>query len=91
VNYGYRRNLWGLRTIGIVSTTLAAAALGYRIYQMSGGEILIGALALTVVFPLLWIFRFTAEWVRIPADAYAERLAETVDTVGSKLASAAAK
>jgi len=89
VNYGYRRNLWGLRTIGIVSTTLATAALGCRIYQMPGGEIVIGALALTTVCLLLWIFRFTAEWVRIPADAYAERLAETVDTVGGKLASAA--
>jgi hypothetical protein len=86
VNYRYRRNLWGMRRVGIVSTALATAALGYRIYQSAGGEILIGAIALTVVLLLLWIFRFTAEWVRVPADAYAERLAETVETVGGKLA-----
>ena len=43
-----------------------------------------GAGGLALVFLVLWIFRFTAEWVRIPADAYGERLAESVDTVNEK-------
>jgi hypothetical protein len=95
VNYGYRRNVWGLRPIGIIATTLCctiAAAWSYDLYRGTGkirGEI-IATLALALFFLLLWIFRFSSAWVRIPADAYAERLAETVETFGGK-ASAAKK
>ena len=41
------------------------------------------ACGLALVFLLLWLLRFSTDWVRIPADAYAERLAETVDALGS--------
>jgi hypothetical protein len=46
-----------------------------------------GAAVLALVFLVLWIFRFTPDWVRIPADAYAERLAEAVDGLHGKTAS----
>ena len=86
INYGYRRNVWGLRSIGIVTSGLccAAAATGlYMRYRATGnvGEEIAGAFAVAFVFFLLWIFRFSSDWVRIAADAYAARLAESVETM----------
>ena len=43
----------------------------------------VGALICVFVILLLWAFRFTSVWVRISEDAYAERLAETVDSISS--------
>jgi hypothetical protein len=62
----------------------------YRVYRTTGtvSEELVGAFALALVFLHLWIFRFSSDWVRIAADAYAERLVEAVDTMGVKTAAA---
>ncbi len=89
INYGYRRNLWGLRRVGIVTTLGCAAVAGFisvRQYRRSGtiNEEIAAACAFSVVLLGLWVFRFTREWVRIPADAYADRLIEAVETMGGK-------
>jgi hypothetical protein len=89
VEYGYRRNLWGLRPAGIIISGLAAMIASgwcYGKYQITGewSPDIAGAAGLALVFLFFWVFRFTPEWVRIPADAYAERLAETTDTMGAK-------
>ena len=94
VNYGYRRNLWGLRPIGIITSALSAAiaaACCYQGFRTTSviSEAVVGAGVVALAFLLLWIFRFNADWVRIPADAYAERLAEAVDTMGGKAATSA--
>jgi hypothetical protein len=91
VNYGFRRNLLGLRATGIITSALSfAAAAGwcYQGYQVTGAisEELVGASVLALVFLLLWILRFSEDWVRVPADAYAERLAETADIISAKTA-----
>ncbi len=89
VSYGYRRNVWGLRPIGIVVSILSFLACGIRLYfihQSTGkfDEALIGAGAFSGVLILLWLFRFTDSWVRVPADAYAERLAECTEMLAEK-------
>jgi len=86
VSYGFRRNVWGLRPIGIIMCTvccLIAGALLYRSYKATGvvSEEFAGALAVAVAFLALWVFRFSADWVRVPAYAYADRLAESVETL----------
>jgi hypothetical protein len=86
INYGYRRNVWGLRIFGICSCGLCifiTAVIFYQRYKISGSIDfnLAGAFMGSVVFVLLWIFRFNREWVRITAFAYAERLAESVETL----------
>jgi hypothetical protein len=91
VCYGYRRNLWGLRPIGItVSVFCLLGGLGWLSYQYRNGsnlsEAVIGADVIALVFLMLWVFRFTPDWVRLPADAYAERLAEAVDGLPDKTA-----
>ncbi len=89
VNYGYRRNVWGLRLIGIIFSSLSLAVCAARVYfvhQSTGkfDESVIGAGAFAFLMLLLWIFRFTGEWARVPADAYAARLAECVEIHGAK-------
>lgn len=95
VSYGYRRNVWGLKSYGIIVSLVSLAACGVRFYltQQSKGNIdewLLGASVLDVVFLLLWIFRFTGEWVRVPAEAYAERLVECTETLAVKASAAKA-
>lgn len=90
VNYGYRRNVWGLRPVGIATYAVCCLVAGARLYQLynTTGKIsegVAGAFAFGLVLLALWAVRFSADWVRIPADAYAERLAETVETLGAKI------
>jgi len=89
VAYGYRRNVWGLRALGIIASILSVAACGVRLYLVysSTGKIdeaMAGAGVFTAIILLLWLFRFNGDWVRVPADAYAERLAECAETLGGK-------
>ena len=81
VNYGFRRNLWGLKPFGI---TLAAACLIasiLRAWLLRGspadlsGELLV-SIAVSFTLLLFWTLWVTQKWVRIPAEAYAARLLE---------------
>lgn len=87
-NYGYRRNVWGLRFIGgtvSIATFCACAVQFFLSYksasQIDGSLLVVGMFSLSVF--ALWVFYFCADWVKIPADAYATRLAESVDTVST--------
>lgn len=89
VSYGYRRNVWGLRPIGIASSLLAGAVCFVIVYldhketgAIDRSQLAAGAFS-TVMF-LLWSFRFSSAWVRVPADAYAARLAECAEILGTK-------
>ena len=85
-NYGFRRNIFGLRLIGIITTALCCAVSAiwlYFLFKTTGKivpEVTV-SLLFSTVFLFLWIFQFSSDWVRIPADAYAERLAETIGYV----------
>jgi len=86
ISYGYRRNLLGLRPLGIGIALVSMVMSGFHLYRLreSGGEVnasIAIALVFAIVMLCLWIFRFNVEWVRVPADAYAERLAEAVDSL----------
>ena len=93
VSYGSRRNVWGLRSFGIAVSLFSGIACGIRLYftyQSSGilDETLVGGATLAAVLLLLWVFRFTSRWVRMSADAYAERLAESAEILGVKTTAA---
>lgn len=86
ISYGYRRNICGLRLLGIVVSAFSLAGGAVWIYHLHSirGTITtesVGSLICVFVILLLWAFRFTPNWVRIPADAYAERLAEAADSI----------
>jgi len=88
-NYGFRRNLWGMKSLGIVTSlvgTLAIIAvlvIGFR----SGVTLQPVAFACAAIDGLLllcWCFWFTPQWVRTAAYAYAERLLASCETLTVK-------
>lgn len=85
-NYGFRRNLWGMRPAGIAISLVSTAACGTLLFYeiRSGNEFLmITAISVLIcaVLYFLWIFRFNTRWVWIAADAYARRLLEACDSL----------
>jgi hypothetical protein len=83
-NYGQRRNLLGLRAIGMIIATITAAA-AIALLVLAAGTLAhkaarygpaIGVSLLELAF---WIWIVRSQWVRIPAQAYADRLMEAVD------------
>lgn len=84
VSYGMRRNLLGLRPIGILMAALtlltgalllafASGHLGHRAQRYVPG---LGVAALDLLF---WLVVVTANWARVPAEAYADRLMESTE------------
>jgi hypothetical protein len=89
-SYGFRRNLWGLKSAGL---TLAGAGVALSCGLLTahtrfGLEVDLPLVAIAAILSaallLAWVFRITRGWVRMPAEAYAERLlAAGVDAPGN--------
>lgn len=78
-DYGFRRNLWGMKPLAVLLATASAVAIGTLLYQDIAAGIRPQPVAVAggaVVFALVvgWIGWFTPAWVKITADAFAERL-----------------
>jgi hypothetical protein len=86
VNYGFRRNLWGMRPAGLLISALGlvAAMAPQLVYIKDGLRVnsCISIVANAVLF-VLWCFRFTSEWIRLPAFRYAEELLLTIEVLPS--------
>lgn len=86
VNYGFRRNLWGLKPVGLsmvaLSTLICALRLwvSYQTHTTPSVESVSGIVINFALF-LLWVFWITPSTVRIAAEAYAERLLEACEQV----------
>ncbi len=89
VNYGFRRNLWGMKPFGALFSLagLAACALYFWLYwesfRLFSAEAAAGG-AINLALLLFWLFWVTPSWVRIAGDAYAERLLETCEELQGK-------
>ncbi len=87
VSYGFRRNLWGMKSwaltilVGCFVINLYFGTQGFtNIYHLTTQDIaLFGFILIATAF---WIIVFTADWIRPTAFAYAERLFEALDTLG---------
>jgi hypothetical protein len=89
VNYGFRRNLWGLKLFGILSAVAGAGACGFNLWrnwEITGRVSTEALITLTVNLGLLlfWLFWVTPGWVRITADAYTARLFEACEQLQSE-------
>jgi hypothetical protein len=87
-NYGQRRNLLGLKPIGIAVAilTLALAAVLFVATAGAADERLARyAPAVVVAAGLLafWLLIVNRTWVRVAADAYARQLIETAETLAA--------
>jgi hypothetical protein len=89
ISYGFRRNLWGLKPLGIAVSILgASASTSMILYQytsahtMPAPEIVIVTI-LSWLFAICWVAVVTPSWVRLPADAYGMQLLAACDTLNS--------
>ena len=77
VNYGFRRNLWGMKPAGIAIASIGLIAAATSAAMSWGGEFRIVAIVASIlnVFLLVWwLLRISPEWVRVTAFAYAQEL-----------------
>lgn len=84
-SYGFRRNLWGMKPVGVTLAALALAVVavllvGYRASSNADTvrRLLIAGLVSGVVL-VGWIVLVTPQWVAQAADAYAVRLLESIE------------
>jgi len=85
-NYGFRRNLWGMKALGVTFSLLSCTVISFVIAQtVFAGQPLqplaVAAGLVNVALFLLWAFWINPEWVRIPAEEYAKRLLGACDTL----------
>jgi len=86
-NYGFRRNLWGMKPLGTFAAVVGTAAVAalivmhYRYANVVMSSITPTAAVLNGLLLLAWLFWVTPAWVKIAADAYAERLLAASDTL----------
>lgn len=84
VNYGFRRNLWAIKPVGIAISILSLAALSLvtQVEARAGTVPWFANLTAIAIVALLltwWLVRITPSWVKIVADAYAIRLLASID------------
>jgi len=84
VNYGFRRNLYGWKPIALIAVALGTASCALFVtthVQAESSVLLFGIAGLVVSLTLgvLWMFVIKPNWVRLAADAYAERLIRSID------------
>jgi hypothetical protein len=86
MNYGFRRNLWGWRAAGIgFSGTVLIMLSGLLLWsahtQAVPAALLAGATVVDAGILAFWLFSADPAWVKIAADAYADRLLEASDNL----------
>jgi hypothetical protein len=87
VNYGFRRNLWGMKWCGVAIAALGALAVGFHAYRHYFEDKIVSgidaaALILSVTLLTLWLVRFTKAWVRTAADEYSSRIVAAAEILG---------
>ncbi len=84
-NYGFRRNLWGMKSLGITGAIIGVVAiavlllLNTRVRQDSTPPVAYVAGALDALLLIVWTALVTPAWVKTAADAYAMRLLSSCD------------
>jgi hypothetical protein len=89
MNYGFHRNLFGVRALGIMTAlagnlvTLFLLHSEWETQRVVSMLPLAGLTACTALL-LVWSFVVTPAWVRIPAKAFARVLLAACDSVGTE-------
>lgn len=84
VNYGFRRNLWGMKPHALIFIILSIAVALTQVHPnwLNPGQVkpvVFVALILDISFLVVWIFQIKPDWVRTAADAYAMQLLAACD------------
>lgn len=86
VNYGFRRNLWGMKGTGITVVIISTLIiLVYSWVTFSKIETLKPVVLFTLLMDIgllvIWTMRVTPDWIRTVAYEYAERLLAACDSL----------
>jgi hypothetical protein len=99
VNYGFHRNMWGFKPFGIAASLIGLALAGWRLtdrvqrvheavteFRFVQEETVspIVAAVISLLMLAIWAVWVRPEWVKIPANAYAERLLEASDSLAPR-------
>lgn len=83
ISYGFRRNLWGMKPLGIITCSLGILAVIGLFVGLPALEIAPPIVAATIMMMCIqlcfWLFVIRPSWVAIPAEAYAKTLLEYCD------------
>jgi hypothetical protein len=83
IAYGFARNLWGMKPVGLMlcigSAVLEFAAIALMGRDLQGISMVAAAGIATLAFALVWAKAITPSWVRVHANAYARALLETCE------------
>jgi len=86
VNYGFRRNLWGMKREGAcaayISSVVSFFIFAYKLNVdnfLFPIALIVGVICLAMF--LLWMYKVNPKWIKIVADAYAERLICALDVL----------
>jgi len=90
ISYGFRRNLWGLKSLAISLILISFLGssfyhffkLGFENFKEYPIEFFISETVLLILL-FLWVFVINKNWIKIPAFAYSERLLETIEMIDS--------
>lgn len=83
-NYGYARNLLGLKSVGV---TLALVGVSLGILRVTGrlpfGSLALAGMSIAVssLMLLVWLLLVRSDWVKIPAFAYAQALLASLQAI----------
>ncbi|MEA3207883.1 MAG: hypothetical protein QOE70_940 [Chthoniobacter sp.] len=90
VNYGFCRNLYGLKPVGIAFSLVALAASGYVLWQATKAKtelfLPVSYLVMASGSVAFWSLVVTPAWVRIPAMNYAQHLFEALEILKTQRA-----
>jgi hypothetical protein len=80
-SYGMRRNLWAMKPLALTLAVLGFGACATRLWVHPAvlAPMDVACAAASALLVLLWWFLIDPLWVRVPADAYAERLFEALE------------
>jgi hypothetical protein len=86
VSYGFRRNLWGMKPAAILICSIGLMASLVPVYlaierHEPAPPMAFCMAPIIIVLLVWWLLRVTPQWVRLPADAYAQRLLAACDTL----------
>lgn len=84
INFGFRRNLYGWKPIGLIAASLGVVSCAFFTATHLRAELSVllfgtAGAVVSVTLLFLWLFIIKPDWVRLAADAYAERLIRSLD------------
>ncbi len=85
-NYGFRRNLWGMKTLGLPVAVISAFTVALKVWHKYDGKLEYLSLEIALFFiidiiVLMWVLLINMEWVESVAYKYAHALLDSCDKI----------